>query len=196
MSLSTSSGGNATGKATGADGGAGTATTDPPHPPPPRHRGAHRTPLNLAVCIGGVLGSLCVYGVLQERVMTLPYGDVAIAGEEEKEGEGGGEMFKCSIFLVLMNRLVTVCISALGMFLTTDPFKTTTPMQLYAAIALSNLVTTVRGGGPGLHRRQVAQSGLPATCRIVIVLGSGFRVKGSPRQNILKAPTWFQTSKC
>jgi|AntAceMinimDraft_1070359.scaffolds.fasta_scaffold55267_1 hypothetical protein len=40
----------------------------------PWPRGAHRTPLNLFVCISGVLGSLCVYGVLQERVMTIPYG--------------------------------------------------------------------------------------------------------------------------
>lgn len=31
----------------------------------PRSRHTHRTPLNLAICIGGVLGSLCVYGVLQ-----------------------------------------------------------------------------------------------------------------------------------
>ena len=31
----------------------------------PRSRQVHRTPLNLAICIGGVLSSLCVYGVLQ-----------------------------------------------------------------------------------------------------------------------------------
>jgi hypothetical protein len=30
-----------------------------------RRRHSHRTPLNMAICIGGVLGSLCVYGVLQ-----------------------------------------------------------------------------------------------------------------------------------
>jgi adenosine 3'-phospho 5'-phosphosulfate transporter B2 len=33
--------------------------------------------------------------------------------------------------------------SALGMVLTADSFETTTPVKLYAAIAFSNLVTTV-----------------------------------------------------
>ena len=93
----------------------------------------HRTPLNLAICIGGVLGSLCVYGVLQERIMTVPY----YGGSEQ------AEMFKCSIFLVLMNRLVTVCISSIGMVLTSDSFETSTPIALYATIAFSNLVATV-----------------------------------------------------
>lgn len=40
------------------------------------------------------VGSLLLYGVLQERIMTQPY------------GEGAGENFKYSVFLVLCNRLV------------------------------------------------------------------------------------------
>ena len=95
-----------------------------------------RTPLNLAVCVGGVIGSLCIYGVLQERLMTIPYGGTT----EEPES---AEMFTSSVFLVLMNRLVTVCISALGIALTGDSFKTTIPLNLYASIAFANLVTTV-----------------------------------------------------
>jgi adenosine 3'-phospho 5'-phosphosulfate transporter B2 len=96
----------------------------------------NRTPLNLAVCVGGVVGSLCIYGVLQERLMTIPYGGT----DEEPET---AEMFTSSVFLVLMNRLVTVCVSALGIVLTGDSFKITTPLNLYAAIAFANLVTTV-----------------------------------------------------
>ena len=96
----------------------------------------NRTPLNLAVCIGGVIGSLCIYGVLQERLMTIPYGGTT----EEPEN---AEMFTSSVFLVLMNRLLTVCISALGIVLTGDSFRTSTPLNLYASIAFSNLVTTV-----------------------------------------------------
>ena len=96
----------------------------------------NRTPLNLAVCVGGVLGSLCIYGVLQERLMTIPYGGTT----EEPES---AEMFTSSVFLVLMNRLVTVGISAMGIVLTGDSFRTMTPLNLYASIAFANLVTTV-----------------------------------------------------
>ena len=46
-----------------------------------------------AFCVTGIVGSLLAYGVLQERIMTQPYG-------EEKE------LFKYSVFLVLNNRLV------------------------------------------------------------------------------------------
>ncbi len=104
---------------------------------PARYYARHnRTPLNLAVSIGGVLGSLCVYGVLQERLMTIPYGGTT--SEPEK-----AEMFTSSVFLVLMNRLVTVVVSAVGIVLTGDSFRTSTPLNLYASIAFSNLVTTV-----------------------------------------------------
>ena len=104
----------------------------------PRHYygRTNRTPLNLAVCVGGVLGSLCIYGVLQERLMTIPYGGTT----EEPES---AEMFTSSVFLVLMNRLVTVCVSAMGIVLTGDSFRTMTPLNLYASIAFANLVTTV-----------------------------------------------------
>jgi hypothetical protein len=104
----------------------------------PRHYygRTNRTPLNLAVSVGGVLGSLCIYGVLQERLMTIPYGGTT----EEPES---AEMFTSSVFLVLMNRLVTVCVSAMGIVLTGDSFRTMTPLNLYASIAFANLVTTV-----------------------------------------------------
>jgi len=98
----------------------------------------YRTPGNLVACTLGVLVSLCIYGVLQERLMTIPYG-----------GGGGDdssppEFFRSSIFLVLMNRLVTVAVSATGIFLTGERFSPKgTPLELYAMIAFGNLVTTV-----------------------------------------------------
>ena len=96
----------------------------------------YRTPANLAYCTLGVLVSLCIYGVLQERLMTIPYG----GGSEESPPE----FFQASIFLVLMNRLVTVATSATGIFLTGERFSPKgTPLELYAMIAFGNLVTTV-----------------------------------------------------
>ena len=92
-----------------------------------------RTAARLLLCVGGVLSSLCIYGVLQERIMTMPY----------KAADGTEGIFKCSIFLVLMNRAVAVCISFTGMVFTEDPFVTSTPLSYYAIVAFSNLVTTL-----------------------------------------------------
>ena len=44
--------------------------------------------------IGGVLGSLCVYGVLQERLMTIPYGGTT--SEPEKAEMFTSSVFRCS----------------------------------------------------------------------------------------------------
>lgn len=45
----------------------------------------------------GIVGMLAVYGILQERIMTVRYDD---------------EMFRHSVFLVLCNRLVAVLFAA------------------------------------------------------------------------------------
>ena len=98
----------------------------------------YRTPGNLVACTLGVLVSLCIYGVLQERLMTIPYGGGS--GDDSPPPE----FFRSSIFLVLMNRVVTVAVSATGIFLTGERFSPKgTPLELYAMIAFGNLVTTV-----------------------------------------------------
>ena len=51
--------------------------------------------LKIIGCVVGVVGSLIVYGILQERIMTRPYSDA-----------GGEEFFKYSVFLVLNNEIV------------------------------------------------------------------------------------------
>ena len=50
------------------------------------------TALKVVGCVAGVVGSLLVYGILQERIMTRPYG----------EGEDA-EKFTYSVFLVMNN---------------------------------------------------------------------------------------------
>lgn len=73
--------------------------------------------------------SLLVYGVLQERVMTIGFG-------VEKE------VFSFSIFLVLCNRLCTcLCTFLLIAFSGLDP-EPSAPLHSYAAVSVSNVIAT------------------------------------------------------
>eukprot|EP00898_Chlorokybus_atmophyticus_P003592 jgi/Chlat1/4233/Chrsp27S04249 len=89
----------------------------------------------LALCVVGIVGSLMVYGLLQERIMTQPFG-------------AEGEVFKHSLFLVLCNRLFT-CVTAVIVLLGT-PRQTSSqhalspgaPVFKYALISLSNVASS------------------------------------------------------
>ncbi|KXZ52167.1 hypothetical protein GPECTOR_10g796 [Gonium pectorale] len=74
-----------------------------------------------------------LYGVLQERIMTMPFGEGA-----------SGEVFKYSLFLVLCNRLTT-CAVAIVMLLYDGKYseiKPVAPIWTYFAVSLSNVVAT------------------------------------------------------
>ncbi|KIY96912.1 hypothetical protein MNEG_11049 [Monoraphidium neglectum] len=89
--------------------------------------------LRLAFCCCGIIGSLVVYGVLQERVMTLPYGK----GDNK-------ELFRFSLFLVFCNRLVAALI-ALATMLAKGAYselRPVAPIQNYASVSLSNVLAT------------------------------------------------------
>lgn len=75
----------------------------------------------------GIIGSLLVYGLLQERVMTVPY---------------GGELFTVSVFLVLCNRLVAIFF-AMGMIWQKDEsIQCAAPFWKYLAVSFSNVVAS------------------------------------------------------
>lgn len=75
----------------------------------------------------GIIGSLLVYGLLQERIMTVPYGT---------------EMFTVSVFLVFCNRLVAI-IFATGMIWQKDESITcVAPFWKYLAVSLSNVAAS------------------------------------------------------
>uniref|UniRef100_A0A7S3VIB7 Sugar phosphate transporter domain-containing protein n=1 Tax=Dunaliella tertiolecta TaxID=3047 RepID=A0A7S3VIB7_DUNTE len=90
--------------------------------------------LHLAWCVSGVVGCLMLYGVLQERIMTRPF------GEPGKDAEH----FKYSLFLVLCNRLTSCAVAIFG--LVSDgklsEIKPVAPLYSYAAVSLSNVVAT------------------------------------------------------
>jgi len=72
----------------------------------------------------GLIVSLLVYGVLQERIMSIEY---------------GGELFAYSVFLVLMNRLAAVIFS-IGMALWKgEELRPKAPLWKYLIISFSNV---------------------------------------------------------
>ncbi|KAA8495988.1 Adenosine 3'-phospho 5'-phosphosulfate transporter 1 [Porphyridium purpureum] len=93
------------------------------------------SPAQLAMTFG-IIGSLMVYGVLQEKIMTKPYG-------VDSEGNGG-EMFKNSFFLVLNNRFAAGFVAAMILIAQKEysQLKNTAPLYKYFMVSVSNVVAT------------------------------------------------------
>ena len=87
------------------------------------------TMTRIALCAAGVTGSLIVYGVLQERIMTHPYGDDA-------------EHFKYSVFLVLSNRILSVSLVGAILLYTKGMVKPAVPLWKYVSVSTSNVLAT------------------------------------------------------
>jgi len=102
-----------------------------PSPLVPGSAEAQDKPLNQALwCVfygGGIIGTLMVYGLLQERIMTIPFGD---------------ELFTVSAFLVFSNRVVNVMYAATLMKVNGEGIKNNAPIWKYMVISLSNVVAT------------------------------------------------------
>lgn len=74
----------------------------------------------------GIIGMLVVYGILQERIMSLPYGDPPM-------------MFTDSVFLVLMNRTVAVVFAICMTLAKGESIVNKAPLWKYIAISFSNV---------------------------------------------------------
>jgi len=85
------------------------------------------------MCAGGIMLSLVVYGLLQERIMTQPYG---------KDENGIDVYFKNSAYLVLNNRIVAMIIALVMIYYNKETFKNQAPIPKCAAISLSNTIAT------------------------------------------------------
>ncbi|PKA63256.1 UDP-galactose/UDP-glucose transporter 5B [Apostasia shenzhenica] len=83
----------------------------------------------LAFAVVGIMSTLLVYGVLQEKIMRVPYG-------RKKE------YFRFSLFLVLCNRITTSAVSAGALLINKKTLIPAAPMYKYCAISLSNILTT------------------------------------------------------
>jgi len=83
--------------------------------------------LRCAGCGLGIIIMLGFYGVIQERVMSVPY---------------GGELFKASIFLVLCNRIVAMIFASSMVAVNQESVVNKAPLWKYFAISLSNVAAT------------------------------------------------------
>jgi adenosine 3'-phospho 5'-phosphosulfate transporter B2 len=71
-----------------------------------------------------------LYGVLQERLMTQPWGPTH-------------ELFPHSAFVVLSNRLLTMLVLALHSAAAGHSFVPVAPLQSYCAVSGSNMLSTL-----------------------------------------------------
>jgi len=81
-------------------------------------------------CMGyglGIIIMLGLYGVIQERVMSIPY---------------DGELFGVSIFLVLSNRIFAVMFASAMVVVNGESVANKAPLWKYFAISLSNVAAT------------------------------------------------------
>ncbi|KAI4340391.1 hypothetical protein MLD38_025231 [Melastoma candidum] len=79
--------------------------------------------------VSGIMTTLVIYGVLQEKIMQVPYGI-------EKE------YFKYSLFLVFCNRIMTCTVSAGFLLASKKSLDPVAPIYKYALVSISNILTT------------------------------------------------------
>jgi adenosine 3'-phospho 5'-phosphosulfate transporter B2 len=74
----------------------------------------------------GIIGMLVIYGLLQERIMSIPYGDPPV-------------LFQDSVFLVFCNRAVAVVFACFMVGLKGESYANAAPFWKYLAISFSNV---------------------------------------------------------
>eukprot|EP00262_Sarcandra_glabra_P005296 TRINITY_DN16711_c0_g2_i1.p1 TRINITY_DN16711_c0_g2~~TRINITY_DN16711_c0_g2_i1.p1 ORF type:complete len:339 (+),score=12.59 TRINITY_DN16711_c0_g2_i1:288-1304(+) len=77
----------------------------------------------------GIMSTLVIYGLLQEKIMRVPYGE-------------NKEFFKYSLFLVFCNRIMTCAVSAGALLASKKALDPVAPIYAYCAISVSNILTT------------------------------------------------------
>lgn len=83
--------------------------------------------MRIGLYFAGITACFTVYSLIQERLMTIGFGD-----EEE--------VFKYSVFIVLVNRLVTILTSAGVLLYLGLPLEPSAPVYLFAVPSVANVV--------------------------------------------------------
>ncbi|XP_031121565.1 UDP-galactose/UDP-glucose transporter 5B-like [Ipomoea triloba] len=79
--------------------------------------------------VSGIMSTLVIYGVLQEKIMRVPYGS-------------NKEYFTYSLFLVFCNRISTSAVSAGVLLASKKVLDPVAPVHKYSVVSISNILTT------------------------------------------------------
>ncbi|XP_074303553.1 UDP-galactose/UDP-glucose transporter 5B-like [Silene latifolia] len=79
--------------------------------------------------VSGIMVTLVIYGLLQEKIMRVPYGQ-------------NKEFFKYSLFLVFCNRLMTSAVSAGALLASKKALDPVAPVYKYGLVSVTNILTT------------------------------------------------------
>ena len=93
-----------------------------------------RQAASLAFCFVGLQAAFLTWGVLQERIMTIPYGqngDLSVAGEK----------FTNSQFLVFMNRISAFVVAGIIVIIKDQP-RHRAPCYKYSFSSFSNIMSS------------------------------------------------------
>lgn len=82
-----------------------------------------------AFAVAGIMSTLVIYGLLQEKIMRVPYGP-------------NKEFFKYSLFLVFCNRITTSAVSAGTLLASKKALDPVAPVYKYGIVSVSNILTT------------------------------------------------------
>ncbi|RUS89657.1 hypothetical protein EGW08_002578 [Elysia chlorotica] len=111
----------------GSVGGKGTSSATPAPEEPFSTRA-----LRLIICVIGLQVSYLTWGVLQERIMTIEYGQTATQP---------GEFFKDSQFLVFINRILAFIMALIVITVRKQPTHTA-PLYKYSFSSFSNIMSS------------------------------------------------------
>jgi len=93
------------------------------------HPGGSDIEMHPIWCTSGIVVSLMVYGVLQERIMTTVYAP-------------GGALYRSSVVLVLLNRLCTLLLACVLSLVERQPIRPLAPLYSYGSISVANVLAT------------------------------------------------------
>ncbi|XP_050367671.1 UDP-galactose/UDP-glucose transporter 5B [Argentina anserina] len=79
--------------------------------------------------VAGIMTTLVTYGVLQEKIMRVPYGE-------------DHAFFKYSLFLVFCNRIMTSAVSAGALISSKKDLNPVAPIYKYCLVSVTNILTT------------------------------------------------------
>lgn len=96
----------------------------------------------IMLCVAGIIGSLLLYALLQERIMTKPYTNAE--SPTDANGQIQGEYFKNSLVLVFANRMAAALVAAAILAVRGEyaELKNRAPIYKYFMVSISNVLAT------------------------------------------------------